>query len=121
MDLVFSLSTRKKVLVLRDLDRVSGFLIGLEAGETLIIDDLWNLELNSSNLSYYYPQLLSNFGNSLLGVFISGENYFLNEWFLGGFILELEKNSGVVYRVDFNQDEGLKKKIIWRDEHGILL
>ena len=91
MELKFSPSALTQLeCIVGTLSNTSGFVLGREIGKIKIIEDLFPIHFDETNVDVLYPKIYSKMGDRLLGVFFNNSETFETPWFIEDVIIKIK-------------------------------
>jgi hypothetical protein len=90
MKIHFTPEAETQIRLISKLDTVrTGFTTGIEIGKHMIIENLFNVDFDETNIDKTYAEVLSEKGDKLIGPFFKNRAFFNSDWFRGDLIIKI--------------------------------
>jgi hypothetical protein len=93
----------------------TGFIIGSVIGKHIIIQQLFPVHFDESNIDQVYGKMFSRVGEHLVGVFFNHSEPFFSDWFLEDVVLKINHP---IHQSEFYLYDIKERRILATDKHG---
>ncbi len=104
MKIHFTPEAKTQLRLISKLDTIStGFTTGIEIGKHVIIENLFTVDFDETNIAKVYAEVLKEKGDKLMGPFFKNSKFFDSDWFRGDLIIKIgsKKNESFFYEEGF--------------------
>jgi len=104
MKIKFTPSARTQLeLVIGTLSNETGFIFGREIGKIRIVEELFPINFDHTNVDMLYAKIYSKVGDRLMGVFFNNSDTFESDWFIEDVIIKVKYPQPEFYFYDLEK------------------